>query len=43
MKYLLYYIPPTPKKIWEDKDQQNTANFCQKTNFFRKKTELRHV
>ena len=34
MKYLFYYKPPTPNKIWEDKDKQNTANFGQNTSLF---------
>ena len=34
MEYLFYYIPPTPKKISEDKDEQNTANIDQNTSFF---------
>ena len=36
MGYLSYYIPPTPNKIWEDKGQQTTASFGEKTNFFNK-------
>ena len=36
MEYLSYYIPPTPNKIWEDKDQQTTASFGEKTDFFNK-------
>ena len=36
MKYLFYYMPPTPDKIWEDKDKQNTANVGQNTSFFSK-------
>ena len=34
MEYLLYYMAPTPNKISEDKDHQNTANFGQKHKFF---------
>ena len=34
MEYLLYYMAPTPNKISEDKDQQNTANFGQNTSSF---------
>ena len=33
MEHLFYYMPPAPNKIWEDKEEQNTANFGQK-NFF---------
>ena len=36
MEYLFYYRPPTPDKIWKDKDQRNTANFGQNTCFFHK-------
>ena len=36
MEYLFYYVPPTPNKIWQDKGQQNTANFGQNLSFFRK-------
>ena len=42
MEYLFYYTPPTPNKMWEDKGQQNTANFGQNTSFF-VKTELHHI
>ena len=34
MEYLFYYMPPTPEKIWEDKGQQNTANFGQNAILF---------
>ena len=34
MEYLFYYMPPTPSKIWEEKDEQNTENFGQSTSFF---------
>ena len=34
MEYLFYYMPPTPNNIWQDKDQQNSANFGQNTSFF---------
>ena len=34
MEYLFYYMPPTPNKIWEEKDEQNTENFGQSTSFF---------
>ena len=33
MEYLFYYIPPTPNKIWEDKDYKTTANFGQNKSF----------
>ena len=42
MEYLFYYMSPTPNKMWEDKGQQNTANFGQNTSFF-VKTELQHI
>ena len=35
-------MPPTPNKIWEDKEQQNTVNLAQNISFF-VKAELRHV
>ena len=34
MEYLFYYMPPTPNKIWEDKDLQNTGNFGDNTSLF---------
>ena len=34
MEHLFYYMPPTPNKIWQDKGQQNIANFGQNTSFF---------
>ena len=34
MDYLFYYMPQTPRKIWQDKGQQNTANVGQNTIFF---------
>ena len=34
MEYLFYYMPPTPKKIWEDNNYQNTASFDQSKSFF---------
>ena len=34
MEYLFYYMPPTPNKIWEDKDEQDTAKFGQNTSLF---------
>ena len=36
MEYLFYYIAPTPNKMWEDKNQQNTTNIGQNTSFFLK-------
>ena len=42
MEYLFYYMPPTPNKIWEERDKQNTENFDQNTIFF-VKTELQHI
>ena len=41
IKYLFYYMPPTPNKIWEDKTNK-TANFGHNTIFF-VKTELRLI
>ena len=37
MEYLFYYMPPTPSKIWKDKDLQNTVNFGRDTSFFSRK------
>ena len=34
MKYLFYYMPPIPNKIWEDKGKQNTANFGHSISLF---------
>ena len=34
MKYLFYYMPPAPKRVWKDKGSQNTDNFGQNTSFF---------
>ena len=31
MEYLFYYMAPTPNKISEDRDQQNTSDFGQNT------------
>ena len=40
MEYLLYYRPPAPSKIWEDKANE-TQQISAKTKFV--KTELRHI
>ena len=37
MEYLFYYMPPTPSKIWKDKDLQNKVNFGRDTSFFSQK------
>ena len=34
MEYLFYYLPPIPKNIREDRDEQNTAYFGQNTSLF---------
>ena len=39
---IFYYMAPTPDKIWEDKDQQNTT-ISIKTQVSFVKTELRHI
>ena len=41
MEYV-FYMPPTPNKIWEDKANK-TANFGQNKSFFFVKTELQHI
>ena len=43
MKYLFYYMPPTPNKMWQNKGQQNTTNFGQNKSSFFVKTELQHI
>ena len=40
MEYLLYYMPPAPNKIWEDKANE-TQQIWAKTKFV--KTELQHI
>ena len=39
MKYL-FYMPPTPKKIWDD---YKTQQISVKTQVFFVKTELQHI
>ena len=42
MKYLFYYMPPTPSKIWRDKGNKTKQQISVKTSFF-VKTELQRT
>ena len=43
IEYLVYYMPPIPNMIWQDKGLRKTTNFCQNTIFVFVKTKLKHI
>ena len=43
MEYLLYYMPPTPNKIWEDKGNKTKQISVKSQASFYVKAELQHI